>query len=139
MAIAGGIAAALFQRERTGMGLEVDVSLLGTALWVLAPDVTAALLYGFMLPSAGAMPSAPNPLVGTYFCADGKGLVLMMLQAERFWPIFAATVARRDLPERYPTAEARKEQAAAIRDELVEVFSTRPPAERAEPQRAPGV
>ena len=102
MAIAGGIAAALFQRERTGEGLEVDVSLLGTALWVLSPDITAALMYGFMLPAAGDMPSAPNPLVGTYFCSDGKGLVLMMLQAERFWPIFAATVGRPDILKRYP-------------------------------------
>ena len=110
--IAGGIAAALFQRERTGEGLEVDVSLLGTAMWVLSPDITASLMYGFMLPAAGDMPSAPNPLVGTYFCADGKGLVLMMLQAERFWPHFAATVGRPDLLERYPTPEARRDQAA---------------------------
>ena len=136
MAIAGGIAAALFQRERTGVGVEVDVSLLGTALWVLAPDITAALLYGFMLPSAGAMQGAPNPLVGTYFCADGKGLVLMMLQAERFWPIFVDAVDRRDLLERYPTAEARRDQSAAIRDELAEFFATRPRAEWEERLRA---
>jgi crotonobetainyl-CoA:carnitine CoA-transferase CaiB-like acyl-CoA transferase len=129
MAIAGGIAAALFQRERTGEGLEVDVSLLGTALWVLSPDITAALMYGFMLPAAGDMPSAPNPLVGTYFCADGRGLVLMMLQAERFWPLFAETVGRPDLLERYPTADARRDQAAAIRDDLVALFATRPRAE----------
>ena len=128
MAIAGGIAAALFQRERSGEGLEVDVSLLGTAMWVLSPDITASLMYGFMLPAAGDMPSAPNPLVGTYFCADGKGLVLMMLQAERFWPTFAATVGRPDLLARYPTPEARRDQAAAIREELAVLFATRPRA-----------
>jgi len=103
---------------------------------VLAPDITAALLYGFMLPSAGAMQGAPNPLVGTYFCADGKGLVLMMLQAERFWPIFVDAVDRRDLLERYPTAEARRDQSAAIRDELAEFFATRPRAEWEERLRA---
>jgi crotonobetainyl-CoA:carnitine CoA-transferase CaiB-like acyl-CoA transferase len=96
---------------------------------VLSPDITAALMYGFMLPAAGDMPSAPNPLVGTYFCADGKGLVLMMLQAERFWPLFAETVGRPDLLERYPTAEARRDQAAAIRDDLAALFATRPRAE----------
>jgi len=128
MAIAGGVAAALFQRERTGHGIEVDVSLLGTAMWVLSPDITATYLYGMMLPSAGEMPSAPNPLVGTYFCQDGKGLVLMMLQAERFWPLFAATVGRDDLLTRYPTAEARFKAAAAIREELVGFFSTQPRA-----------
>ena len=129
MALAGGIAAALFRRERTGAAQEVDVSLLGTALWVLSPDVTAALLYGFMLPSAGAMPPAPNPLVGTYRCADDKLLVLMMLQAERFWPLLAPTIGRADLLERWPTAEARSAGADAIRAELRAHFATRPRAE----------
>jgi crotonobetainyl-CoA:carnitine CoA-transferase CaiB-like acyl-CoA transferase len=64
--------------------------------------------------------------VGTYFCQDGKGIVLMMLQAERFWPLFAATVGRGDLLERYPTAAARFEHAAAIRADLVAFFATRP-------------
>src|SRR5213594_571092 len=103
MCLAGGIAAALFRRERTGEGTEVDVSLLGTAMWVLSPDITAACLYGRMLPPAGEMPPAPNPLVGNYVCRDGKSIVLMMLQAERFWPNFAGTIGRRDRLERLPT------------------------------------
>jgi crotonobetainyl-CoA:carnitine CoA-transferase CaiB-like acyl-CoA transferase len=116
LAIAGGVAAALLHRERTGQGCEVDVSLLGTAMWVLSPDITAALLYGRLLPPAGEMPSPPNPLVGTYFCEDDKGLVLMMLQAERFWPLFAET------------AESRRERADTIRAELAAYFRTRPRA-----------
>src|SRR5262249_39061978 len=59
LAIAGGIAAALFARERTGTGGEVDVSLLATAMWVLSPDITATYMYGRMLPPAGEMPPAP--------------------------------------------------------------------------------
>jgi crotonobetainyl-CoA:carnitine CoA-transferase CaiB-like acyl-CoA transferase len=129
LAIAGGVAAALLHRERTGEGVEVDVSLLGTAMWVLSPDITAALLYDRMLPPAGEMPSPPNPLVGTYFCADGKGLVLMMLQAERFWPLFAATIGRHDLLERYATAESRRAEADAIRAELAAHFRSRPRSE----------
>src|SRR3990172_1667493 len=108
MCIAGGVAAALFQRERTGKGMEIDVSLLGTAMWVLSPDIVAALMYGSMLPSAGEMKVVPNPLVGNYVCGDGKTIVLMMLQAERFWPHFAETICRRDLLERYPPPEARQ-------------------------------
>jgi len=128
LAIAGGVAAALVHRDRTGTGLEVDVSLLATAMWVLSPDITAALLYDRMLPAAGEMPSPPNPLVGTYACQDGRSLVLMMLQSERFWPLFAATIERPDLLERYPTAEARREQATAIRAELAAHFATAPRA-----------
>src|SRR5436309_746753 len=105
MCLAGGVAAALFRRERSGEGIEIDVSLLGTAVWVMSPDITAALMYGNMLPTAGEMPVTPNPLVGNYRCRDGKSLVLMMLQSERFWPHFAETVGRRDLLERFPTPE----------------------------------
>lgn len=129
MCIAGGIGAALFQRERTGRAIEVDVSLLGTAIWVLSPDITAALLYGHMLPASGEMQMPANPLVGTYYCQDGKGIVLMMLQGERFWPLFAKTVGRADLLERHPTPEARQANRDAITTELRAHFATRPRAE----------
>src|SRR5437773_408082 len=122
--IAGGVAAALFRRERTGEGCEVDVSLLGTAVWVLSPDITAALMYGFMLPSSGDMPRAPNPLVGPYVCADGRSIVLMMLQVGRFWAHFTETIDRPDLLERFP--DPAPEHSDAIRDELARHFATRP-------------
>jgi len=107
MCIAGGVAAALFRREKTGEGIELDVSLLGTAMWVLSPDIVAALMYGALLPSAGEM------------------IVLMMLQGERFWPHFAETIGRRDLLERYPTPAARQEKRQEIAEELARHFATR--------------
>ena len=82
MCLAGGVAAALFRRERSGEGIEIDVSLLGTAMWVMSPDITAALMYGNMLPTAGEMPVIPNPLVGNYRCGDGKSLVLRAQDVE---------------------------------------------------------
>ena len=86
MAIAGGIAAALFQRERTGVAPTVDVSLLGLAMWVLSPDIVASGLYG-----GDPMPkfdhySSPNPLVGGYKTKDDRFVTLMLLQSDRFWP-----------------------------------------------------
>src|SRR5437899_12627317 len=126
--IAGGVAAALFQRERTGQGIEVDVSLLGTAMWVLSPDITAALLYNHMLPASGEMQMPANPLVGTYYCQDGKGIVLMMLQGERFWPLFAKTIGREDILQRHATPEARQANRDAITEELRAHFATRPRA-----------
>src|SRR5262249_16309796 len=77
-----------------------------------------------------------NPLVGNYVCADGATIVLMMLQSERFWPHFAATIGRPDLLERYPTPEARQQETTAIREELERHFATRPRAEWADILRA---
>src|SRR5438093_2793978 len=68
----------------------------------------------------------PNPLVGNYVCRDGKSIVLMMLQAERFWPHFAETIGRPDLLERYPTPAARQEGREEIAGELARHFATRP-------------
>ena len=138
MCIAGGIGAALFQRERTGQGIEVDVSLLGTAMWVLSPDITAALLYNFMLPASGEMQMPANPLVGTYYCQDGKGIVLMMLQGERFWPLFAKTVGREDILQTYTTPQARQDNRDAITESLRAHFATRPRAEWEAVLRASG-
>lgn len=130
MFLAGGIAAALFHRERTGEGIEVDVSLLGNAAWIMAPDIVAAMAYGFELPPSGAT-GVPNPLVHTYFAQDGKGIVLMMLQSERFWPIAARTLGCEHLLDdpRFDTAEKRRAESAALTESLKALFATRPRAE----------
>ena len=47
LATAGGIAAALLKRERTGEPSIVDVSLLATAMWQMSPLVVASKLFGF--------------------------------------------------------------------------------------------
>ena len=84
MTIAGGIAAALFRRERTGQPAVVDISLLGTAMWVLAPDIVASKLLGVDLPASDRT-RAPNPIVNSYRTRDGRWLFLNMLQPDRYW------------------------------------------------------
>jgi crotonobetainyl-CoA:carnitine CoA-transferase CaiB-like acyl-CoA transferase len=127
MFLAGGIAGALYHRERTGEGIEVDVSLLGNAVWIMAPDIVAAMTYGFELPQSG-LGGTPNPLVNTYWASDGKGIVLMMLQPERFWPIFARAVGREDIlaDPRFDTAEKRQRESATLAALLGSMFATQP-------------
>jgi len=133
MFLAGGIAGALFHRERSGEGIEVDVSLLGAAVWVLSPDIVAAMAYGFELPQSGVLP-VQNPLVNTYWSSDGRGIVLMMLQAERFWPILAAAIGREDIlrDPRFDTPQKRQEQGAELVEVLKQVFAQKPRAAWAE-------
>jgi len=82
-------------------------------MWVLSPDITAALMYDRMLPTAAEMRMVPNPLVGNYVCQDGRSIVLMMLQAERFWPHFAETVGRTDPPRAFTRRRRRGRRAGS--------------------------
>ncbi len=127
MFIAGGIAGALFHRERTGEVRSVDVSLLGQACWMLSADMVAAMTYGFELPK-GRMLGSPNPMVAYYGCADGKNLQLMMLQADKFWPTLIAALERSEWAqdERFATPEQRRANAAVLHAELTLHFSTQP-------------
>ena len=130
MFLAGGIAGALYHREKTGVGIEVDVSLLGNAVWIMSPDIVAAMTYGFELPHSG-LGGVANPLVHTYWSSDGRGIVLMMLQSERFWPIFSRAVGREDIlrDPRFDSAAKRQERGAELADLLRELFAHKTRAE----------
>ncbi|HZP43796.1 MAG TPA: CoA transferase [Candidatus Binatia bacterium] len=128
--LAGGVAAALFRRERTGEAPLVDVSLLGTAAWVMAPDVVASRLLGFDLP-AGDRTQAPNPIVNSYRTKDGRWLFLNMLQPDRYWPDLCARLGRPDLAAdpRFADGRARFEHRVECIHTLDEIFATRTLAE----------
>jgi crotonobetainyl-CoA:carnitine CoA-transferase CaiB-like acyl-CoA transferase len=116
--IAGGIAAALYHREKTGQGSVVDVSLLGTAVWLMAPDILAALQIGHDLPHNDRS-RAPNPLMNTYLCKDEKWLMLMMLTPVRHWEEFCKAIEREDLYTAYPLMKWIDE---SVRFELVKIL-----------------
>jgi len=120
MFLAGGIAAALFRRERTGMGAEVDISLLAAACWIMFPDIVGAITSGVELPHLLTHDSSRNPLAGNYTTRDGKLITLMMLQFERYWPLFANTVGRPEWlsDERFDSAEKRRTNFPAIVEEI---------------------
>jgi crotonobetainyl-CoA:carnitine CoA-transferase CaiB-like acyl-CoA transferase len=82
--LAGGISAALFQRERTGKGSVVDVALLNSACWTLAVDLVPTSIRQEN-PAKGAFQALSSPLVGPYQTRDGRWIVLNMLDSERHW------------------------------------------------------
>jgi len=126
MSIAGGIAAALFQRERTGVAPIVDVSLLGLAMWMLSPDIVACGLYGGE-PMGKFSGRSPIPLVGFYKTKDDRYLTLMLLQGDRFWPELCEHIGRPELAtdERYTTDLARMTNNAEVFALLDETFASR--------------
>ncbi|MCB9680893.1 MAG: CoA transferase [Alphaproteobacteria bacterium] len=79
---AAGIAAALFERERTGRGRVLDVSLSEAALWVNGPPLLAACAEPAP-PEPGAMLLAGGlPVYGTYRCADGRWITVGALEGQ---------------------------------------------------------
>lgn len=81
MNIAGGIAAALFHRERSGEAVELDVSLLSTAWWAAGSGIDLFIEAGKAMrnrmPSSGGNPG--NPLAGNYRTSDGGTINLCVL------------------------------------------------------------
>jgi crotonobetainyl-CoA:carnitine CoA-transferase CaiB-like acyl-CoA transferase len=124
--IAGAIAAALFNRERTGEPSVVDISLLAFGMWMNAPDIVQSRLFGRPVPRM-TRDALLNPLVNRYLTSDGRLIQLMMLQGTRFWPETLAALGRPDLAadERFTTAEALAANSREGTRLLDAIFATR--------------
>jgi crotonobetainyl-CoA:carnitine CoA-transferase CaiB-like acyl-CoA transferase len=127
-ALAGGIAAALFQRERTGESQVVDVSLLGVGAWTICQDVIVSdagdTPYG--LPKL-ARHEFPNPLTNVFRTADGRFISIVLLQSDREWPILCDRLGEPDLAsdERFADARLRHRHAVDLVEKLDALFAAR--------------
>ncbi|MDB6002902.1 MAG: putative fatty acid-CoA racemase [Rhizobacter sp.] len=126
-AIAGGIAAALFRRERTGEPSVVDVSLLGAAIWQLAPDIVGAGVTGAPIPKFD-LAQQPNPIASIYKTGDGRFLALVVLQADKFWADLCTRLGRTDMidDERFANVGVRFQNRRECVVELRQTFESQP-------------
>jgi crotonobetainyl-CoA:carnitine CoA-transferase CaiB-like acyl-CoA transferase len=116
MAIAGGVAAALYGRRMTGQPSVLDVSLLAVGAWATQFNVNLALVTGGPLPKLDSKTQAPgNPLTGNYRTRDGRFIQLSMLQPTRYWPEFCQLMGCGEFAEdpRFASLEALAENADA--------------------------
>ena len=88
-----GIQQALLQRQRTGQGSAVEVSLFGSAAELMAVPYLQAR-YGGRAPQRVGLRHPSIAPYGSVTCADGKELVLS-IQNEREWKLFCEQVLRR--------------------------------------------
>jgi crotonobetainyl-CoA:carnitine CoA-transferase CaiB-like acyl-CoA transferase len=134
--LAGGIAAALLKRERTGEPSVVDVSLLGSGLWSMGHTVALTVHLGQRMEAfpPGVHGSPVNPLVGLYATADDRYISFVMMQPTKFW----ADVCRHvDLPEladdpRFATVESIAANTSDAVDLLTKAIAARTLAEWSE-------
>lgn len=127
--LAGGIAAALLKRERTGEPSVVDVSLLGSGLWAMGHSIALSAHLGepMVAPVPGAHGAPTNPLSGLYATADGRYLSLVMLQPGKFWADVCRHIGRPELAAdpRFATSAAIAANTAEAVEILREEFASR--------------
>jgi len=128
-AIAGAVAMALFRRERANCGAVIDVSLLGTGMWTMGPDIAAAP-YGGELPRPDRY-SAANPIVNSYRTKDDRWINLVCLQPDRFWAELCQLIGRADLAtdDRFSDSARRADNRRECIAELDAAFGGRALAE----------
>jgi crotonobetainyl-CoA:carnitine CoA-transferase CaiB-like acyl-CoA transferase len=134
MNIAGGIAAALFHRERTGETSEVDVSLLSSGVWATACSIDVAMefpdnetMFRNALPGSG-VGNGTNPFIGAFRTEDGKFICMSVLSPG---PYIEDVFSHLDVPHlaqdpRFSSAEAIMANTPAAFTEVMEAFAAKP-------------
>ncbi len=127
MALAGGVAAALFKRERTGETSIVDGSLLATGMWLVSPGIVATQLYDIDTLPRRRHAETGYALVAAYRTADGREMYLSGVRTDVLWAELCECLGRADLIDdaRFSTAEARTANNLALIAVLDEVFASR--------------
>jgi crotonobetainyl-CoA:carnitine CoA-transferase CaiB-like acyl-CoA transferase len=126
--LAGGIAAALLKRERTGEAPVVDVSLLGVGAWTICQDVIVsdAGELGYQLPKLPRH-KFPNPLTNVFRTADDRFISIVLLQSDREWPSLCRHLGAPGLSAdaRFADARARHRNAVELLEELDRLFASK--------------
>ena len=119
------IVSALHETRRTGEAVHLDVAMLDTSMLLMASLVTSHLTGGWMPKPAGNEAWSQSPSSGAFETADG--LLMVAANNDRQFRALCGGLGRPDLCEdpRWRDAEARQENAAALRAELVSIFLTR--------------
>jgi crotonobetainyl-CoA:carnitine CoA-transferase CaiB-like acyl-CoA transferase len=133
LTLAGAVSAALFKRERTGEPSVVDVSLLGSALWM---NATILMSYGNPGPEGPVFGRRDrhvprNPLSNNYRTKDGRWIALVVIQPDPHWRSFCEHIGRLDLLDdpRFADFRGRMEHAEELVKILDAEFSMRTLAE----------
>lgn len=139
LGLAGGIAAALLKRERTGLGDKVEVGLYQTGIYAFGCSLLSTY-YGREYPKVRGL--GANPLVTSYRCADGEWIFVSatdfagqwgkicrevlghpeLAEDPRFWPqknmIANCAEAVRLLDEIFATKTTKEWQALLIKADV---------------------
>ncbi len=119
-----GIMAALRLRDANGVGQYVDVSLLQTGLHILGNDVSNALITREPLRRHDRRAPA-NPLWNSYRVKEDRWILLVMIDADRYWADFCRAIGKPELEgdERFCDGFARVRNGGSLVEILDAIFA----------------
>ena len=123
LATVSAILAAVYEREKTGVGRLVQTSLLATGVYTVGSDLAVQLAFGKL--ASNRPRSAPfDPTANFYKSRDGHWFVLNPRGGGKDWQLLATACGRPDLleDERFPTGRLRKDNSVALVAELDDAF-----------------
>ncbi|GAF44709.1 CaiB/BaiF CoA transferase family protein [Rhodococcus wratislaviensis] len=131
MALAGGVAAGLLHRERTGEGVVVDTSLFSVGAWAMQPTIVGAQLIGERELPYPNRDVPVNPVSNIYRTSDNRYVHLALLQSDKYWPGLCRAIGRADLIDdpRFATFDGRATNTRECAAELTATFEKRPLSE----------
>lgn len=135
--LAYGTLAALLVRERTGVGQEVDTSMLAGQMALGSVMLQLFLFRGDLSMSPNILAaqdreSANNPLFNYYQCKDGRWICISMPATDPVWPDFCSELGIQEL-EKDPRFDTHENRTSVNGRELIaildRIFATRSSAE----------
>ncbi|MFC2006492.1 CaiB/BaiF CoA transferase family protein, partial [Chloroflexota bacterium] len=123
LALACGIITALFMRERSGVGQEVDVSLFQAGVFALSFDIAGSLVTQQDMHQVERK-DMRNALVTCYQTKDGRWMRFAVNQPDLYWSRVCQAIEREELEHdpRFASFEPRLENHVALFNILEEVF-----------------
>ena len=124
LAASFAVTAALLQREKTGRGSFIDVSMLDTALVLMASTVTDLTATGHVPQPRGNAANSRSPSAGTFPCRTGH-LSLGVNEVHQFAAL-AKTLGRSDWLKdpRFDSRQARMAHQSDLETELIAALQT---------------
>jgi len=122
-----GIIAALRARDTQGIGQRVDVTLMGTAMWIADWQTQATLLTNQDAKQV-SQKELPNPMFNIYQAKDGRWFMFAMLfLPDRLWPPFCRALGIEHLEHdhRFETTEKRAEHCKELISIIGEIIASK--------------
>jgi len=124
LALALGIMIALYAREKTGIGQEVDVSLFQTAIYAISNDIAGTLVTG---EEQQLTPRIEEKLAPANFWKTKDGRWIRTVVSDNYYPNFCRAIGRTDLIDdpRFKAFDARRQNQAIMFDIIEEIFGSK--------------